>query len=168
MRAAIVLRCVARGKPLPISKDFSPSKSGWFYFFFFFWNFANRNPFLRVFLPQNMADLTVLFCFFPQNFRKSGPLLGFFLPQNGWFCKFFHNFCEMWLSSKDLGIFRAKWDPKDFWWKSNPFVWHIPVCFNNMWATPGCNYRWIRRKNFLSKFFQSHCCAALCGTLQSL
>ena len=44
--------CEAQGlKPLPISKDFYPLKNGWFDCFFKI--FTNRDPFLRVFLPQN-------------------------------------------------------------------------------------------------------------------
>ena len=64
--------CGLRLKPLPISKDFSPSKNGWFYVFFFE-IFVNWDPFLRVFLPQKWLIL-----------------------------QFFRNFCEIWPSSKDF------------------------------------------------------------------
>ena len=44
--------CAARPpKPLPISKDFSRSKKGWFECFFE--NFENWDPFLRVFCLKN-------------------------------------------------------------------------------------------------------------------
>ena len=54
--------CAAQGlKPLPISYDFSQSKSGWIDTFFEI--FANRYPFLRVFLPQKWLILHS-FCIF--------------------------------------------------------------------------------------------------------
>ena len=54
--------CAARSlKPLPKSKDFSPSKNGWFNGFFEI--FANRDPFLRVFLPHWRADFTIFLWF---------------------------------------------------------------------------------------------------------
>ena len=68
----------ARGlEPLPISKDFSPSKNGWFYSFFKI--FANRDPFLRVFLPTKWLILP-FFC----NFCEMGPSSkNFFLNKVG-------------------------------------------------------------------------------------
>ena len=91
--------CAAWGlKPLPISKDFSPSKNGWFKAFFEI--FANRDPFLRVFLPQNGW-----FYHFFAIFAKWNPLLRIFLTKMGPMSK-------------------------DFCWKSNPFGRHIPVCLN--------------------------------------
>ena len=99
-----LMGCAARGlQPLPISKDFSPSKNGWFYVFFEI--FVNWDPFLRVFLPKN-----------------------------GWFYHFFAIFVKW---DPLLRIFLTKMGPmsKDFWWKSNPFGQHIPVCLN-MWLPP--------------------------------
>ena len=94
-----LMGCAARGlKPLPISKDFSPSKNGWFKAFFRI--FANRDPFLRVFLPQNGW-----FYHFFVIFAKWDPLLRIFLTKMGPMSK-------------------------DFCWKSNPFGRHIPVCLN--------------------------------------
>ena len=90
---------MARGlKPLPISKDFSPSKNGWFDGFFEI--FANRDPFLRVFLSQKRLIL-----------------------------QFFRNFFEIEPSSKDF-LTKMGPMSKDFWWKTNPFGRHIPVCLN--------------------------------------
>ena len=49
-------KCEARGlKPLPISKDFSHSKTGWIDGFLEF--FANWDPFVRVFLSQKRPIL---------------------------------------------------------------------------------------------------------------
>ena len=90
--------CGARGlKPLPISRDFSPQKTAdvpFFFFFnfrkisllkkrlmflfFFFLIFANRDLFLRVFLPQSGRFLQ-LFC----NFCEMGPSSKDFFDQNG-------------------------------------------------------------------------------------
>ena len=98
--------CAARGlKPLPISMDFSPSNNGWFNGFFEI--FANRDPFLRVFLHQK--GLILPFFFFAI-FVKWDPLLRIFLTKMGPMSK-------------------------DFCWKSNPFGRHIPVCLN-MWVPP--------------------------------
>ena len=66
-----------------------------FIYFFFFWRGVrpevwNFNPFLRIFLPQNMADLTGFFSH--RNFCISGSILRVFLPQNRrliWFNFFF-------------------------------------------------------------------------------
>ena len=70
--------CAAQGlKPLPISKDFSPSKNGWFKAFFR--NFRNWDPFLRVFLPQNGW----FYIFFFVIFAKWDPLLRIFLSKMG-------------------------------------------------------------------------------------
>ena len=61
--------CAAQGlEPLPISKDFPPSKNGWFDVFFFFEIFANPDPFLRVFLPQKWLILQIF-----RNFGAMGP-----------------------------------------------------------------------------------------------
>ena len=91
--------CAARGlKPLPISKDFSPSKNGWFKAFFEI--FANRDPFLRIFLPQN-----------------------------GWFYNFFAIFAK-WDPLLRIFLSKMGPMSKDFCWKSNPFGRHIPICLN--------------------------------------
>ena len=91
--------CEARGlKPLPISKDFSHSKNDWIDSFFF------------------------------RNSRKSRPISkGLFRLKTGWFYTFFANFVKW---DPPLSIFLTKMGPmfKDFWWKSNPFGWHIPIC----------------------------------------
>ena len=47
--------CTLRSKPLPVSKDFSPSKNGWFDVFNEI--FTNQHPFVRVFLPQKWLIL---------------------------------------------------------------------------------------------------------------
>ena len=65
-----LMKCAAQGlKPLPLSKDFSHSKNGWIDSFLKF--SQNRDPFLRVFLPQKWLIL-----------------------------QFFRKFCEMGHSSK--------------------------------------------------------------------
>ena len=74
--------------------------------------------------------------FFSRNLRKSRPISKGFLPQKQLNLQFLGNF--------------EKWDPplricwpkmglmsKDFWWKSNPFGRHIPVCFNMWVPLPG-------------------------------
>ena len=98
--------CAARGlKPLPISKDFFPQKTADLKLFFEI--FANRDPFLRVFLPQNGW-----FYHFFTIFAKWDPLLRIFLTKMGPMSK-------------------------DFCWKSNPFGRHIPVCLNMWVPPPG-------------------------------
>ena len=83
--------CAARGlKPLPIPKDFLPQKRAdltclfvclfvcFLFFVFFFEIFANRDPFLRVFIPQKRLILPFFF-----NFCEMEPLLRiFFFEQN--------------------------------------------------------------------------------------
>ena len=70
-------RCAARGlKPLPISKDFSPSKNGRFDGFFEI--FANPDTFLRVFPPQKRLILQ-----FFKNFGAMGPSSKDFLTNMG-------------------------------------------------------------------------------------
>ena len=72
-----LMGCAARGlKSLPISKDFSPSKNGWYVGFFEI--IANGNAFLRVFLPQKQLILH----FFP-NFGEMGPSFMDFLIKMG-------------------------------------------------------------------------------------
>ena len=69
--------CAARGlKPLPISKDFFPSKKGWFKAFFR--NFRKSGPISKVF-HLKMADFTIFFAIF----AKWDPLLRIFLPTMG-------------------------------------------------------------------------------------
>ena len=99
--------CAARGtKPLPMSKDFSHSKNGWLDSFFEI--FANRDPFLRGFLPQKRLILQV-----------------------------FRNFFVKWPMGPSSKDFLTRLGPmsKDFWWKGNPFGRHIPVCLH-MWVLP--------------------------------
>ena len=98
----------------------------------------NPFPYLRILLPQKWLIWLFFVChfvFFFFNFSQIGThFLGFYYLKNGWFKKFFTIF--------------VKWDPlrrffltkmgpmsKDFWWKSNPFERHIPVCLN-MWVPP--------------------------------
>ena len=77
-------------------------------FFFFFLIFTNRDPFLRFFLlPPKMTGFNFFFFFFLQ-FLWNGPSSKDFFDQNG---------------TKS----------KDFWWKSNPFRRHIPICLN-LWV----------------------------------
>ena len=71
-------------KPLPISKDFSPSKSGWFEFF-------SSSSFLK------FSQIETPF------------LLIFLYLKKGCFYIFSRNFCEVGRSSKDF--FWTKWDP---------------------------------------------------------
>ena len=67
----------ARGlKPLPISKDFSSSKNGWFNGFFR--NFCKSGPISKGFSTSKMADFTIFFAIF----LKWDPLLRIF-DQNG-------------------------------------------------------------------------------------
>ena len=69
--------CAAQGlKPLPISKDFSPSKNSWFNGFFEI--FANQDPFLRVFYLK-MGWFYNFFAIFV----KWDPLLRIFLTKMG-------------------------------------------------------------------------------------
>ena len=107
-RIIFLTECVARGpKPLPISKDFSYSKNGWLdSFFFSFRNFCKLRPIYKGFSASKTADFTI----FGGIFVKWDP---------------------------PLRIFLTKMEPmfKDFWWKSNPFRQHIPVCLN-MWVPP--------------------------------
>ena len=63
-------------KTLPISKDFSHSKNVWLDSFPEI--LANRDPFLRGFLPQNWIILQ-FFC----NFYEMGPFSKDFFDQNG-------------------------------------------------------------------------------------
>ena len=63
----------------------------------------NSNPYLRIFLPQEMADLMLFW-----NFCKSGHSSNGFSTSKMADLQFFHNFCEMGPSSKD---FFTKWDP---------------------------------------------------------
>ena len=90
----------------------------------------NPYPYLRIFLPQKMADLKLFF----EIFTNRDPFLRVFLPQNGWFYHFFAIFAKW---DPLLRIFLTKMGPmsKDFCWKSNPFGRHIPVCLN-MWVPP--------------------------------
>ena len=93
--------CAARGlKTLLISKDFSPSKNGWFYGFFFF-NLCKSGPISKGFSTSKMAGFTIFFAIFV----KWDPLLRIVLAKMGPMSK-------------------------DFYGKSNPFVRHIPVCLN--------------------------------------
>ena len=87
-------------------------------------------PYLRISLPPKTADLTV----FLEFFANRDPFLMIFLPKKRLILQFFHDFGETEPSSKD---FLTKMGPMsmDFWWKSNPFGRHIPVCLN-MWVLP--------------------------------
>ena len=71
-----LMGCVARGlKPLPISKDFSPSKNGWF--LGFFQNFRKLGSISKGFSTSKMADFTIFhkFCEIRPSFKD------FFLPK---------------------------------------------------------------------------------------
>ena len=89
----------------------------------------NPYPYVRIFLSQKTADLMI----FSINFRKSRPIsTGVstskrLILQFSWF---FRIFCEMGPSPKD------SFEQNGFWWKSNPFGRHIPVCLS-MWVPPG-------------------------------
>ena len=68
--------CAARGlKPLPISKDFSPSKNGWFKAFFR--NFRKSEPISKGFSTSKWLILP-FFC----DFREMGPSSKDFFDQN--------------------------------------------------------------------------------------
>ena len=98
--------CAVRGlKPLPKSKDFSPSKNGWFYNFFEI--FANQDSFLRVFLPQKWLVFTI--------FVKRDPLLSMFLTKMGPMSK---DFC--WKSNPfgwHIPIGLNMWVPPQGFWE---------------------------------------------------
>ena len=101
-----VMECAARGpKPLPISKDFSHSKK----------------PLIRQFF---------------RNFHKLTPIStkGFSASKTANFTIFQQIFVKL---DPPVRIFLTKMGPmsKEFWWKSNPFGQHIPVCLN-MWVPP--------------------------------
>ena len=84
----------------------------------------NPYPYLRIFSPSNNGWF--------QNFLKSGPISkGFSTSKMDWFTIF-----VKW--DPLLRIFLTKNGPmsKDFWWKSNPFGWHIPVCLNMLVTQP--------------------------------
>ena len=71
--------CAARYlKPLPISKDFSPSKNGWFYRVFFP-NFCKSGPISKGFSTPKMAGFTFFFALF----IKWDPLLRIFWTKMG-------------------------------------------------------------------------------------
>ena len=73
-------RCAARGlKPLPISKDFSPSKNSWFNSFFFSKNFRKLGAISKGFSTSKMADFSILAIFV-----KWDPLLRFFFFLEKW------------------------------------------------------------------------------------
>ena len=90
----------------------------------------NPYPYLRIFVPQKYGWFDCL---------KIGTHFKGFLSQKWLIFQFFHTFCEMGPSSKD---FLTKIGPlsKNFWWKSNPFGWCIPVCLN-MWVPPTWDFR---------------------------
>ena len=50
----------------------------------------NPYPYLRIFLPQKTADLKLFF----ESFANRDPFLRAFLPQNGWFYHFFAIFAK--------------------------------------------------------------------------
>ena len=90
------------------------------------------NPyiFLRIFLPLKTTDLTLFFKFSQIRTHFEGVSC----LKNGWFKKFFVILVQ-WVPL--LRIFLTKMGPlsKEFWWKTNPFGRHIPVCLN-MWVPP--------------------------------
>ena len=93
-----------------------------------------RNPYpwrLRIFLTQKRL-IRQLF----QNFHKSRPISKNFSASKMADFTIFCKFCEMGPSSKDFLLTKMKPMSKDFWWKSNPFGWHILVSLN-MWVPPG-------------------------------
>ena len=91
----------------------------------------NPYPYLRIFLPQKMADLKLFF----EIFANRDPFLRVFYLKMADFTIFFAIFAKW---DPLLRIFLTKMGPmsKDFCWKSNPFGRHIPVCLN-MWVPPG-------------------------------
>ena len=132
--------CAARGlKPLPISKDFSPSKNGWFKAVFFE-IFANRDPFLRVFLR----------------------------PQNGWFYHFLAIFAK-WDPLLRIFLTKMGPMSKDFCWKSNLFGRHIPICLNMWIPHPGCNCPMVVLQRYMGHvatldtlFWNIYCSKPIC------
>ena len=98
----------------------------------------NPYPHLRIFLTQKIAKSTG---FFLEIFANQDPFLRVFRLKNRWFYNCFANF--------------VKWDPplriffdqngtmsKDFWWKSNPFGWHIPICLTCEYPPPPPRGMW--------------------------
>ena len=100
----------------------------------FFEIFANQDPFLRVFLPQKRLILPFLFA----NFVKWDPALRIFLTKMGPMSKY-------------------------FWWKSNPFGCHTPICLNN-WVPPHVHMRDHKNKTnpstttMVTSYFGHECC----------
>ena len=76
---------------------------------------------------------------FFRNFSKSRPISRVFLPQKRLILQFFSRI--LWNGTLGGTLLKAFfWTimgpmSKDFWWKSNPFGQHIPVCLI-MWVTP--------------------------------
>ena len=94
----------------------------------------NRCPYIyiyiRICLPKKKEEKKKSWfdCIF-ENFTNQDSFLMFFYLKNSWFTTFLCNFCEKGPSFKDF-LNKMGSMSKDFWWKSNPFWWHIPVCLN--------------------------------------
>ena len=90
----------------------------------------NPYPYLRIFFHSKNGWIDSFF----EIFANRDPFLRVFCLKNGWFYNFFANFLKW---DPPPRIFLTKVGPmsKDFWWKSNPFGRHIPVCLN-MWVPP--------------------------------
>ena len=84
----------------------------------------SKTPISNDFSPSKMAYLMV---FFFKIFANWDLLLRVFLLQNGWFYFFFNMKWDPLLRK-----FLTKMEPmsEDFWWKSNPFGGHIPICLS--------------------------------------
>ena len=102
----------------------------------------NPYPYLRIFFPQKTADLKLFF----EIFANRDPFLRVFLPQNGWFYHFFAIFAK-WDPLLRICLSKMGPMSKDFCWKSNPFGRHIPVCLNMWVPPRGSNVCMMWRSN---------------------
>ena len=87
---------------------------------------------------KKMANLTTF-----SKFLKNGThIYGGFHLKNDWFVfiYFFFQFFVKWDKKWQ------KWDPcvKIFWWKTNPFRWHIPVYLNMIYGYPVSTFLYMR------------------------
>ena len=94
------------------------------------------NPYLRISAPK-MADLTIFFLIF----ANLNPFLWSFLPKKQLILQFVLVILVIW--DPLLRFCLTKMGPfsKEFWWKTNPFGQHIPVCLNLRVPSPtlkGC------------------------------
>ena len=92
-------------------------------------------PYLILSLQNSWFDC------FVEIFTNQDTYLRVSLPQKWLILQVFHNFCKMGPYKNVFKYFLTKMGPisKHFWWKSNPFGQHIPVCLN-MWVLPSPNH----------------------------